>query len=379
MMKRLTATSLVALATAACSVDPVATEEVAVLEQELNTCSATGLEWKPFVARLVYDAAEDFGRWEFTTDLKINGDRLAISDAGYARCASRNRHGCPSVTEGLGAQEGNAEVRTGGKLILNPMTVRSQLVAGFEAQRSNEQNAQWLSDPNESHPYNQFQSPTQTGLPHSVALTNCAVTVYQHSNFGGTSQCLRTGAYRMSGLSIGDNQISSLRVRSGMKVTLYEHDSYMGRSRVYTADSSFTSDFNDMTSSIVVTQDNVCSAIDTYQVLGAGSDWHKVRAKLVTVGYLRGNDLLDVRVDAANGTVDVDPFNVDFIPPSQVGGTVHGVKVKSPTAETWRSSDDPSPSIFPVGAACMKQPYGSTSWYAGTVRSSGPYRYCHCN
>jgi hypothetical protein len=105
-------------------------------------------------------------------------------------------------------------------------------------------------------------------------------------------------------------------------------------------------------------------------------DWTKIRAKLVTLGYMRGNDVLDVRIDSANGTIEVDPYNVDFVPPSQIGGTTYGVSVKSPVAETWRSTDDPYPAILPVNSPCKKKPYGSSSYYDGYVKASGMYRYC---
>ncbi len=381
MFKNLTALAFAALAAAACSVDGVS-EDVGTLQQEINTCSATGLEWKPFLAHLVYDAAEDFGRWEFTTDLYKNGDRLAISQAGYDRCASRGRSGCPAMTAGLSAQEGNSEIQnSSGQVTMNPMTIRSQLTAGFDAQKVNEQNAQWMSDNSEPSPYNQFQSASTSGLSHSVSLTNCAATIYKDGNFTGASQCLRVGSYRMINFGgVGNDTISSIKVRSGMKMKVYQHDQFGGWSQTYTGDMASLGTANDQISSFIITQDNVCSAIDSYKVsLSAGGDWTKIRGKLVTVGYLRGNDLLDVRLDVANQTIDVDPFNVDFIPPSVIGGTTYGVEVKSSTAETWRSTDDPSPSILPVGGGCRKKPYGAGSWFNGIVKSSGSYRYCYCN
>jgi hypothetical protein len=386
MYKQLTAAALIAVgALAACSAEVTSSEEELGSTQEgLNTCGVTGLEWKPFLAQLAYDAAVDFGEWEFTTDLKINGDRLAISDAGYARCYNRGRSGCPMVTAGLSAQEGYTEVQNGkGKVIMNPNTIRSQLVTGFQAQQVNEANAQWIGDPSEVAPYNNFQSPSRTGLPHTLSLTNCAATVYADPNYTGASTCLRVGTHRMSDLGgMGNDKLSSIKVRSGMKVTLYEHDQFNGASATFTSDNSYTTSFNDKTSSLVVSNvdSSVCSAYDTYKVnLTYGGDWTRIRAKLVTLGYMRGNDILDARIDLGNGTIDVDPYNVDFVPPSVIGGTTYGVAVKSETAETWRSTEDPYPSIFPVGAACKKKAYMSSEFYPGTVRSSGMYRFCFMN
>ena len=385
MLKRLSATvlALAAVGSAACSAEGPSSEDLASVHQAVVSCGMDGLEWKPFVAHLAYDAAEDFGRWEFTTDLYLKGDRLAISSEGYNRCASRGRSGCPAVTAGLSAQEGAQEVQSGGKVIINPNTIRTTLTNGWIAQQQNENNFNYITDPSEASAYRTFQSASRTGLPHSLTLTNCAATVYEHPSFGGKSQCLRTGSMRMADLlsGVGNDVISSIKVRPGMQVKTYEHDQYQGASAVFTADNGYTTAFNDNASSLTVS-DNTgsCSARDTYKVtLSNGGDWTKIRGKLVTLGYMRGNDVLDVRIDVANQTIDVDPYNVDFIPPSQIGGTTYGIAVKSAVAETWRSTEDPYPSVLPVGASCKKKPYGSYSWYTGTVRSSGMYRFCYVN
>ena len=386
MLKQLSATvvTLAAVSLAACSVDGPSSEDLEAVQQAAVSCGMSGLEWKPFVAHLAYDAAEDFGRWEFTSDLYSTGERLAISTEGWNRCISRGRPGCPSVTAGLSAQEGSQPVISGGKVILDPAKVRQALVDGLQAQYGYESVQGWITDPTASAPYNTFQSPTRTGLQHTLTLTNCAVTAYSDFWYNGKSQCLRTGSMRMSDLTagIGDNTMSSLRVRPGMHVVLYEHDRFTGASTVLTGDhSAMMSYFNDRVSSLTVSDTTgACSARDSYKVtLLNGGDWTKIRGKLQTLGYMRGNDVLDVRIDLANQIIEVDPYNVDFVPPSQIGGTTYGVSVKSAVAETWRSTDDPSPSVLPVGASCKKKPYGSTSWYTGTVRSSGMYRFCYVN
>ena len=385
MLKQLSATvvTLAAVNLAACSVDGPSSEDLAAVQQAAVSCDMSGLEWKPFVAHLAYDAAEDFGRWEFTTDLYTNGDRLAISTEGLNRCISRGRPGCPSVTAGLSAQEGWQPVISSGKVILDPAKVRKALVEGLAAQYGYESVQGIITDPTASAPYNTFQSPTRTGLQHTLTLTNCAVTAYSDYWWNGRSQCLRTGSMRMSDLAagIGNDTMSSLKVRPGMRVVLYEHDQFGGASTVLTGDHGAINYFNDRVSSLTVSDTTgACSARDAYKVtLLNGGDWTKIRGKLQTLGYMRGNDVLDVRIDLANQIIEVDPYNVDFVPPSQIGGTAYGVSVKSIVAETWRTTDDPSPSVLPVGASCKKKPYGSTSWYTGTVRSSGMYRFCYVN
>ena len=385
MFKQLTAVALTALALGACSMEAASSEDLGTQQEALTggQCGISGLEWKPFLAHLAYDAAEDFGRWEFTTDLYIKGDRLAISAEGLALCAKRGRTGCPSMTAGLSAQDGTGEVHnSAGKVIINPNTIRSQLTTGWTTQANYELNQQWVDDWSEVAPYNHFQVATKTGLPHTISLTNCAVTIYADANYGGASHCLRAGNIRMADVKsiVGNDKISSIKVRAGTKVTMYADDSFAGSNLVATGDMASLGTFDNKTSSLVVstTDTTVCSAIDTFKVTVTSGDWTKIRGKLITLGWERGNsDLLDLRLDKSGNTIDVDPFNVDFVPPSQIGGTTYGVSVKSETAETWRSTEDPAPSIFPIGAACKKKVYGGTSFFPGIVKSMGSYRYCY--
>ncbi len=384
MIRKLTAFALLTVSIGACSAGTVGGEEsvASTTDALTSTCYSTGLEWKPFLARMAHDAADEFGRWEFTTDLVNTNGRLYISSTGFAQCAARGKTGCPNMTAALTAQDGDQQIMNEkGQVIMNPSTIKSQLVNGFIAQQSNEANQQSLNDQSAPYPYQTFRSPSQTGLPHTITITNCAVTLYSGTNYTGTSQCLTTGNFRMADLKagVGNDAVSSVKVRSDTKITLYKDDSFANTSYVVNGTNAATlGSFDNQASSVVVQQnDTSCSSVDTYQVNGAGANWNLIRAKLVTLGYLRGNDLLNVRLDLANGTIDVDPFNVDFVPPAQVGAAQYGVQVLAPSAETWRSTEDPAPSLFPLGSVCAKQAYGSTTWLLnGVVKSIGAYRFC---
>ena len=79
--------------------------------------------------------------------------------------------------------------------------------------------------------------------------------VYQHINYGGASRKLVPGQYDSSEFgAVNNDVISSLKVPSGWTVTLYEHPNLQGRSKKITTDTPWVGvDFNDITSSIVVT------------------------------------------------------------------------------------------------------------------------------
>ncbi|MEM7034885.1 MAG: beta/gamma crystallin-related protein, partial [Chloroflexota bacterium] len=83
-------------------------------------------------------------------------------------------------------------------------------------------------------------------------MSTVFVTVFSDGNYKGRSQALSVGSYNIGDLSIGNDRLSSVRVPSGLQVTLYQHGNFKGATRTYTQDVAFTSDFNDQTSSIKV-------------------------------------------------------------------------------------------------------------------------------
>ncbi|MEH0152850.1 beta-1,3-glucanase family protein [Limibacter armeniacum] len=88
---------------------------------------------------------------------------------------------------------------------------------------------------------------------------NGVATMYQHCNYGGYAISLNTGSYTLSQLQsmgIADNDISSLRVQSGYKVTMYDNANFTGNSIVKMADDDclVNEGFNDVLSSVVVSQ-----------------------------------------------------------------------------------------------------------------------------
>lgn len=77
--------------------------------------------------------------------------------------------------------------------------------------------------------------------------------VYTEAGLKGQSQTLSVGRYDMYDLTVPNDSISSVAVRQGVRVTLYEHAGFSGRKAVITADTrAFGGDFDGTTSSIVV-------------------------------------------------------------------------------------------------------------------------------
>ncbi len=79
---------------------------------------------------------------------------------------------------------------------------------------------------------------------------------YQHCDYQGAVSTLSPGRYNIWEMGIGNDSISSLRVSPGLRVTLFEHANFSGRSISFTTDISclVSYGFNDLTSSIIVSQ-----------------------------------------------------------------------------------------------------------------------------
>lgn len=83
------------------------------------------------------------------------------------------------------------------------------------------------------------------------------VTLAQHCDYGGYNVGLPVGSYTLSQLQargIVNDDVSSVRVQSGYKVTIYQHDNFTGNSITKTGDDSCLADdgFNDAASSVKV-------------------------------------------------------------------------------------------------------------------------------
>ncbi|MDR1776308.1 MAG: hypothetical protein LBR31_00570 [Desulfovibrio sp.] len=81
----------------------------------------------------------------------------------------------------------------------------------------------------------------------------CAAIIYEHANYKGNAQCLQEGRYNLRNLKIGNDRLSSVKVRKGNRVILFEHENFGGRKGVLKKSSSYVGDkWNDITSSIIV-------------------------------------------------------------------------------------------------------------------------------
>jgi hypothetical protein len=102
------------------------------------------------------------------------------------------------------------------------------------------------------------------------------VIIYEDANFQGKSAAHGVGRYDLGQLGIANDTLSSLRVPLGMEATLYENAHFAGQSKTFTRDAGYVGDdFNDITSSIVVTAAGRISVQDVNFIrYSGGGDIH---------------------------------------------------------------------------------------------------------
>ena len=115
-----------------------------------------------------------------------------------------------------------------------------------------------------------------------VTSNETAATFYEHSNYGGWSVSLGEGTYDYSAIlakGIKNDAISSLKVSSGYKVTLYDNAGFNGKNKSYTSDASYVGDeMNDKTSSIKIEKVNGSSSETSYSTVKMSDGKYSIKS-----------------------------------------------------------------------------------------------------
>src|SRR5690349_3932980 len=79
------------------------------------------------------------------------------------------------------------------------------------------------------------------------------IGLFEECNYAGRKYYLTAGSYKGFSMQIPNDRLSSMQIPNGMRVTVYEHDDFKGRSATFTSSvSCLTDGFNDNVSSMVV-------------------------------------------------------------------------------------------------------------------------------
>lgn len=87
----------------------------------------------------------------------------------------------------------------------------------------------------------------------SAVLSQNNIALFDQCNYSGKAYYLTPGSYKGYAMQVGNDKLSSMQIPNGMRVTIYEHDDFKGRSATYTDHiSCLTDGWNDNVSSMVV-------------------------------------------------------------------------------------------------------------------------------
>lgn len=101
-----------------------------------------------------------------------------------------------------------------------------------------------------------------------------AVTMYVDDQYKGKAVNVSEGEYdtrRMNLFNIKDNDMTSLKITPGFKVTVYDGDNFSGESHTYTADNANVGGFNDRMSSFKVEPNGMTGLGGNYKVVNRNS------------------------------------------------------------------------------------------------------------
>ena len=120
-----------------------------------------------------------------------------------------------------------------------------------EIPHSSKNNGEWIKIYDNNGTYTQ-----QWAVVENRCNEAPAVTLYTDANYEGKAVTLSEGEYNLSRMglyNLKDNDMSSLKVTPGFKVTIYEDDNFNGNSKSYTAsESNVGAEWNDKMSSLKV-------------------------------------------------------------------------------------------------------------------------------
>ena len=137
-----------------------------------------------------------------------------------------------------------------------------------------------------------------------IAAAQNYVTLYEECNYRGKSYFLEAGSYRTYQMKIDNDRLSAMQIPYGMKVTIYEHDNFNGRSKTFTsATSCLDNEWNDQASSIVVENTNPNNYNASDYVIFYNDCYSKGYSRSLTPGTYTGAQLNILRENISSFTI----------------------------------------------------------------------------
>lgn len=119
------------------------------------------------------------------------------------------------------------------------------------------------------------------------------VSLYDQCNYSGNKYTLEPGNYRLAEMKIRNDRLSSITVPTGMKITIYEHDNFNGKSKTFSNNTPcLDNDWRNMTSSVVIEKEYGLPAYNENDYVTLFTDcYNRGQSQILRPGAYTGSQL----------------------------------------------------------------------------------------
>jgi hypothetical protein len=130
------------------------------------------------------------------------------------------------------------------------------------------------------------------------------VAVYSDCNYTGQNGYLGVGRYYSYQMKVANDRLSSIQVPAGMKITIYEHDNFQGRSKTYFGNTPcLETEWRNAASSIIVENENSQQGGQNDYVIFYADCYQRGVSQTLRPGTYTGNQLGSLKYNISSFTV----------------------------------------------------------------------------
>jgi hypothetical protein len=138
---------------------------------------------------------------------------------------------------------------------------------------------------------------------YSLAMAQ-QVAVYSECSYTGQSGYLSVGRYFSYQLKVANDRLSSIQVPYGMKITIYEHDNFQGRSKTYNSSTPcLETEWRNLASSFIVENENAQQGGQNDYVVFYNDCYQRGVSQTLRPGTYTGSQLGSLKYNVSSFTV----------------------------------------------------------------------------
>lgn len=130
------------------------------------------------------------------------------------------------------------------------------------------------------------------------------VAVFSDCNYIGQSGSVSAGRYLSYQMKVANDRLSSIQVPYGMKITIYEHDNFQGRSKTYSSSTPcLEAEWRNLASSFIVENENIQQGGQNDYVVFYADCYQRGVSQTLRPGTYTANDLGSLKYNISSFTI----------------------------------------------------------------------------